>query len=113
LLGLIAAPLLIVGVIARLFGAGTFVLVPGLPIAAWELSLGVWLVVKGFRPCPITAAMDAAGTLTADQDVAIYPSATRPGPQNGGPADVCAGGPHRKRRLHSEPTGRSAEPAPG
>jgi hypothetical protein len=71
LIGLIAAPLLIAGVIARLFGAGTFVLVPGLPIAAWELSLGVWLVVKGFRPCPITAAMDAAGTPTADQDVAI------------------------------------------
>ena len=25
-----------------------------LPVAAWELSLGVWLVVKGFRPSPIT-----------------------------------------------------------
>ena len=30
-----------------------------LPVAVWEFSLGVWLVVKGFRPCPITAAMDA------------------------------------------------------
>jgi len=40
------------------------------PVAAWELSLGVWLVVKGFRPSPITAAMDAASTPRAYQDVA-------------------------------------------
>jgi hypothetical protein len=31
------------------------------PVAAWEFSLGVWLVVKGLRPSPITAGMDAAG----------------------------------------------------
>jgi hypothetical protein len=24
--------------------------VAALPVAAWELSLGLWLVVKGFRP---------------------------------------------------------------
>ena len=41
-----------------------------LPVAAWELSLGVWLVVKGFKPSPITAAMDAASTPRAYQDVA-------------------------------------------
>jgi hypothetical protein len=40
-------------------------------VAAWELSLGVWLVVKGFRPSPITAAMDAAAsTSRTDQEVA-------------------------------------------
>jgi hypothetical protein len=27
------------------------------PIFVWELSLGVWLVVKGFEPSPITAGM--------------------------------------------------------
>jgi hypothetical protein len=27
------------------------------PIFLWELSLGVWLVVKGFKPSPITAGM--------------------------------------------------------
>src|SRR5437763_100023 len=32
----------------------------GLPVAAWELSLGVWLTVKGFRPTAITAGIDAA-----------------------------------------------------
>jgi hypothetical protein len=26
-----------------------------LPVAVWELSLGVWLVVKGFKPSPVTA----------------------------------------------------------
>jgi hypothetical protein len=28
-----------------------------LPIAAWEFSLGIYLVVKGFKPSPITAGM--------------------------------------------------------
>src|ERR1700753_1241288 len=59
--GLIGAPLLIVGVIVTL-SAGTghisaFQAVATLPVAAWEFSLGVWLVVKGFRPSPITAGM--------------------------------------------------------
>jgi hypothetical protein len=25
-----------------------------LPEAAWEASLGVWLVMKGFRPAPVS-----------------------------------------------------------
>jgi len=29
-----------------------------LPIAAWEFSLGVWLVVKGFRPAALAALLD-------------------------------------------------------
>jgi hypothetical protein len=37
-------------------------------VAAWEFSLGVWLVVKGFRPSPITAAMTAASTPLTCQD---------------------------------------------
>ena len=41
------------------------------PVAAWEFSLGVWLVVKGFRPSPITAGMDAASTPPAYQDVTV------------------------------------------
>ena len=36
-----------------------------LPVALWEFSLGVYLVVKGFKPCPITDAMLAAGTTPA------------------------------------------------
>jgi hypothetical protein len=67
-IGLIAAPLLIAGVIARLFGAGTLVLAAGVPVAAWELSLGLWLIVKGFKPSPITAGMDMASTAPAYRD---------------------------------------------
>ncbi|HET9561554.1 MAG TPA: DUF4386 family protein [Propionibacteriaceae bacterium] len=31
--------------------------IAALPIALWEFSLGVWLVVKGFKPSPITDGM--------------------------------------------------------
>jgi hypothetical protein len=52
-IGLIGAPLLLASSIASLFGAwdqvsGTAV-VMALPIAAWELSFGVYMTVKGFR----------------------------------------------------------------
>ena len=60
-IGLIAAPFLICTVIATLFGAmklGSPELA-AVPVAAWEFSLGAWLVVKGFRPCPITAEIAA------------------------------------------------------
>ena len=71
-IGLIGAPFLICTVIVTLFGG--FKLgspeLAAVPVAAWELSLGVWLVVKGFRPSPITAAMDAASTPPAYQDAA-------------------------------------------
>jgi hypothetical protein len=72
-IGLIGAPLLITAVFATLFGGieqgSSLAAAAALPVAAWELSLGVWLVVKGFRPSPITTAM-AATTPAAHQDVA-------------------------------------------
>ena len=72
-LGLIGAPLLISAVIAALFGGTGHVsawqAIATLPVAAWEFSLGVWLVVKGFKPCPITAAMTAADTAPAYHDI--------------------------------------------
>jgi hypothetical protein len=37
-------------------------LVGTVPIALWELSLGLYLTFKGFKPSPITAGMTAAGT---------------------------------------------------
>ncbi|WP_198417796.1 MULTISPECIES: hypothetical protein [unclassified Cryobacterium] len=33
-----------------------------IPIALWEFLLGVYLVVKGFKPSPITAGMTDAAT---------------------------------------------------
>jgi hypothetical protein len=60
--GLIGGPLLIIAVFATLFGGGQalhgLALLPVLPVAAWEFSLGVWLVVKGFNPSPITTGMN-------------------------------------------------------
>jgi len=66
-LGLIGAPLLIIAVITTLFGGSighvsAFAAIATIPVALWELSLGVWLVVKGFRPSPITAKMTVADT---------------------------------------------------
>jgi hypothetical protein len=62
-LGLIGAPLLIIAVFATLLGQHTsltgLAVLPVIPVAAWELSLGVWLTVKGFKPSPITAEIAA------------------------------------------------------
>jgi hypothetical protein len=73
--GLIGAPLLIAAVFATLFGGieqvSAISALAALPVAAWELSLGVWLVVKGFRPSPITAEMTAASTPLAYEDGAV------------------------------------------
>jgi hypothetical protein len=72
-LGLIGAPLLITAVIATLFGGigqySSLAALAALPVAAWELSLGVWLIVKGFKPAPITAAMTAADSAPACHEV--------------------------------------------
>jgi hypothetical protein len=62
LLGLIGAPLLIASSIVIMFGISgpllTLTTLGVLPIAVWEFSLGVWLVVKGFNSTPITAEFD-------------------------------------------------------
>jgi hypothetical protein len=59
LLGFTGATLLVAGDVAVLFGLiGQHASTTGLlaiPIAVWEFSLGVWLVVKGFKSSPITA----------------------------------------------------------
>ena len=74
-LGLIGGPLLIIAVFATLFGQHSSLTglagLPVIPVAAWEFSLGVWLVVKGFKPSPITADMTAASTPLAYHDVAV------------------------------------------
>ena len=55
LLGLIGVPLLVAGDVAVLFGfVGTSqAAITALPIALFEFSLGVWLIVKGFQASPI------------------------------------------------------------
>ena len=57
LLGFIGAALLVAADVAVLFDligrTSTPAVLTALPIALWEFSLGIWLVVKGFRPSPI------------------------------------------------------------
>jgi hypothetical protein len=72
-LGLIGAPFLICTVIVTLLGGmklGSPQLA-AIPVAAWELSLGVWLVVKGFKPSPITAAMDTGRSPRAYHEATV------------------------------------------
>ncbi|HJY65748.1 MAG TPA: DUF4386 domain-containing protein [Streptosporangiaceae bacterium] len=76
IVGLIGAPLLLAAVIATLFSGSighvsAFQAIATLPVAAWEFSLGMWLVVKGFKPSPITAEMTAADTAPAYHDVTV------------------------------------------
>ena len=74
LVGLIGAPLILVSATALMFGVWTQSSVwhgiAAAPIFAWELSLGVYLIVKGFKPSPITAGMVPAGTPPAHQTAA-------------------------------------------
>jgi hypothetical protein len=60
LLGFIGVPLLVAADIAVLFGligrSAPPAALAALPIALWEFSLGVWLVVKGFKPSPILSS---------------------------------------------------------
>jgi hypothetical protein len=65
LMGLIGAPLLLASFLATMFGrtdqVSAWSLLATLPVAAWEFSLGVWLVAKGFKPSPITMTTVPAG----------------------------------------------------
>jgi hypothetical protein len=66
LVGLVGGPLMIISAVALIFGiweqASVWHGIAAVPIFAWELSLGIWLVVKGFSPSSITAGMTALQT---------------------------------------------------
>jgi hypothetical protein len=53
-MGLVGAPLLLASAMATVFGAvdqvSTLAGLAALPVAAWEISLGVWLLGRGLRP---------------------------------------------------------------
>jgi hypothetical protein len=61
LLGFVGAALLVasdVGVLFDLWGQRSAVAgLAALPIALWEFSLGVYLIVKGFKPAPIAQGL--------------------------------------------------------
>ena len=66
LIGIVGGPVLVAGYIAVMFGligqhaplAGLF----ALPVALFEFSLGVWLVVKGFNPSAIASLQNQQRT---------------------------------------------------
>ena len=76
IVGLIGAPLLAVTALATVFGlwdqTAPQSLLLTIPIAAWEFSLGVYLTVKGFKPCRITAE------ITAEETAEVSAVGTRP-----------------------------------
>lgn len=61
-LGLVGGPLLVLAGAAAMLGFieldGTWQILSAVPEFFWELGLGVYLVVKGFKPSPVTAGMD-------------------------------------------------------
>ncbi|KOX08440.1 hypothetical protein ADK66_15835 [Micromonospora sp. NRRL B-16802] len=65
LIGLAGAPLLVAADLGILFGLwdrlSPVTALTALPIAVWEFSLGVYLIVKGFKPSPVTADLAVNG----------------------------------------------------
>lgn len=57
-IGLIGAPLLLTASVLTFFGlnsqTGAWSALATVPIAVWELAVGVYMSLKGFRPSPIT-----------------------------------------------------------
>jgi hypothetical protein len=63
MLGLIGGPLVALSGIAVMFDVikrgSTLQGIATIPEALWELSFGIYLIVKGFKPSPILAAVDS------------------------------------------------------
>jgi hypothetical protein len=83
LAGLIGAPVLVASAAAIMFGVfdqvSVWAAIPALPIAAWELSLGLWLTFKGFRPEAV-ARLDAQVDLV---DIGLAVGSMRRGDSQG------------------------------
>ena len=65
-LGLVGGPLIIISGTAVLFDviepASTAQVVATIPEFFWELSLGFYLIIKGFKPSPVTAGLEPPAT---------------------------------------------------
>ena len=79
-LGLIAGPVLCGAGIAIVFGvfeAGSvWQIIATIPEFIWELSLGIWLIVKGFNPAAVASLSTDPddGVLTGVHQPAVVPS---------------------------------------
>ena len=80
MLGLVAGPVLCASGIAILFGvfeAGSvWQIIATIPEFVWELSLGIYLIVKGFRPSALASLSTNAddGVLSGVRQPAVVPS---------------------------------------
>ena len=66
-LGLVGGPLVTVsacGVLFGLYGPSTHAL-SALPVFAWEVSLAIYLITKGFKASPITPTQRSTGQARA------------------------------------------------
>src|SRR5215217_7308151 len=90
MLGLVGGPLIIasgVGVLFGLIEAGSvWQGIATIPEALWELSFGIWLIVKGFNPSAVASLYtnpDGDGVLTGADQPAAVPSNDHPVPSKG------------------------------
>ena len=74
MIGILGGPVLLVGYLAVLFDAadqhGALAAATALPVAAFELSLGIWLIVKGFDPDAVADLDSDSSPPTPTGDVA-------------------------------------------
>jgi hypothetical protein len=72
--GLIGAPLLLAAMLATYFGAieqiSPISALLTLPVAAWELAVGLWMTFKGFTPSPVLPTIDPGETKSVAHPVA-------------------------------------------
>lgn len=72
-LGLVGGPALILAMVGVLFGVfapgSIWQIIATVPEFFWELSLGIYLIVKGFKPSPLTAGFERQAA--QDQDAAV------------------------------------------
>jgi hypothetical protein len=74
ILGLVGAPLLLASDIAIFFGVidrvSPVAALAFIPIAVWELSLGLYLTIKGFKPAAVAALPSAVRTTDRGAELA-------------------------------------------
>ena len=65
-LGLVGGPLVFAYNAAKMFGISEQILawatIGVIPIFAWELTLAIWLIAKGFKPSATASASASTGT---------------------------------------------------
>ncbi len=80
ILGLVGGPLIIASGVGVLFGVieagGGWQVIATIPEFLWELSLGIWLIVRGFNPSALASLSTDTddGVLTGFDQPAVVPS---------------------------------------